>query len=331
MEVGISLSSEEHGPEVLLRQAQAIERAGFKYAAISDHFHPWVDAQGESPFVWSVIGGIAATTDTLEIGTMVTCPMIRTHPAIIAQAAATSARMMPGRFFLGVGSGEALNEHVVGEVWPRAGVRLEMLEEAIEVMRRLWTGETVSYDGAYYSLDTARIYTMPDEPPPIYVAAAGPEAAELAGRAGDGLITTSPDPDLAEAFQATSNRGPRFGQLAVSFQATEQAGIDLALEKWPTSGLKGAFKFELPMPSHFEEACANVTPNQIAESVICSRDAQKHIEALRKYEDAGYTRVYVRQIGEDLQPFLDFYNAEVLPALAAKKQNRRPVTAGRSK
>jgi G6PDH family F420-dependent oxidoreductase len=320
IEIGVSLSSEEHPPKTLIQQAEAVGRAGFRFAGISDHFHPWVDAQGHSPFVWSVIGAIAAVTEKLELGTMVTCPMIRTHPAIIAQAAATSAAMMPGRFFLGVGSGEALNEHIVGERWPRAAIRLEMLEEAMELIRRLWTGETVSYDGAYYTLDTARIYTMPDQPPPIYVAGMGPESAELAGRAGDGLITTSADEELVRTFSEAGNRGPRIGQMAVSFQATEQEGIDLALKKWPTSGLSGAFKFELPMPRHFEEATANVTAEQVAESVICSRDPQKHIEALRKYEDAGYTRVYVRQTGADLGPFLDFYKSEVLPAFAGQRE-----------
>jgi G6PDH family F420-dependent oxidoreductase len=320
LEIGVSLSSEEHPPKTLLQQAQAVEGAGFQFAGISDHFHPWVDAQGQSPFVWSVIGAIAAVTEKLEIGTMVTCPMIRTHPAIIAQAAATSAAMMPGRFFLGVGSGEALNEHIVGERWPRAAVRLEMLEESMELIRRLWTGETVSYDGAYYTLDTARIYTMPDKPPPIYVAAAGEESAELAGRAGDGLITTSADGELVRVFTEAGNQGPRIGQMSVSFQRTEQEGIDLAFKKWPTSGLSGAFKFELPMPKHFEEATTNLTPDHIAESIICSRDPQKHIEALRKYEDAGYTRVYVRQTGADLGPFLDFYNREVLPAFAGQRQ-----------
>jgi G6PDH family F420-dependent oxidoreductase len=246
--------------------------------------------------------------------------MIRTHPAIIAQAAATSAAMMPGRFFLGVGSGEALNEHIVGERWPHAAIRLEMLEESIELIRRLWTGETVSYDGAYYTLDTARIYTMPDQPPPIYVAASGGDSAELAGRAGDGLITTSPDEELVRTFRDAGNRGPRIGQMAISFQSTEQEGIDLALRKWPTSGLSGAFKFELPMPKHFEEAAANVTAEQIAASIICSRDPRVHVEGLRRYEDAGYTRVYVRQTGADLGPFLDFYNREVLPAFAGPRE-----------
>jgi G6PDH family F420-dependent oxidoreductase len=320
LQIGVALSSEEHGALALVEHAAAIERAGFQFAAVSDHFHPWLDAQGESPFVWSVIGAIAARTQRVEIGTMVTCPIIRTHPAIIAQAAATSASLMPGRFFLGVGSGEALNEHIVGERWPRAGTRLEMPEEAIDLIRRLWTGETVSYDGAYYTLDTARIYSMPDELPPILVAAAGQEAAELAGRSGDGLITTSADEEIVSAFRDTGNQGPRFGQLTVSYQKTEQEGVDLALKLWPTSGLKGAFKFELPSPKHFAEASANVTTDQIAESVICTRDARKHIEALRQYEDAGYSRVYVRQIGNDLEPFLEFYQKEVIPAFAPERR-----------
>src|SRR5688572_16072528 len=317
---GYTLSSEEHGPRRLAENAKLAEDEGFDFLTVSDHFHPWTESQGHSPFAWTTVAAASALTSRVRIGTGVTCPILRIHPAVVAQAAASSSALSGGRFFLGVGSGEALNEHIVGERWPRAAIRLEMLEEAMELIRRLWTGETVSYDGAYYTLDTARIYTMPDQPPPIYVAGMGPESAELAGRAGDGLITTSADDELVRTFSEAGNGGPRIGQMAVSFQATEQEGIDLALKKWPTSGLSGAFKFELPMPRHFEEATANVTAEQVAESVICSRDPQKHIEALRKYEDAGYTRVYVRQTGADLGPFLDFYNREVIPAFAGQRE-----------
>src|SRR5918992_1400453 len=192
VDVGYALSSEEHSPNDLVRYARRAEEAGFTFALISDHYHPWIDRQGHSSFVWNVIGGIAQATERLRLGTRVTCPTIRIHPAIVAQAAATAAALMPGRFFLGVGSGENLNEHVVGERWPPLAVRLEMLEEAIEAIRELWTGKLVSHRGKHYTIENARLYTLPDEPPPLVVAAAGPNAAELAGRMGDGLVGVSP-------------------------------------------------------------------------------------------------------------------------------------------
>jgi len=186
-EYGYALSSEEHPPNDLVRHAQRAEAAGFTFAAISDHFHPWIDQQGQSPFVWSVLGGIAHATSTLKLGTGVTCPTFRIHPAIIAQAAATVTAMMPGRFFLGVGSGENLNEHILGDHWPPAPVRQDMLAEAIAVIRQLWEGGYQSFDGSYYTVENARIYTLPHEPPPIVVAAGGPSAATLAGELADGL------------------------------------------------------------------------------------------------------------------------------------------------
>src|ERR687887_2722358 len=190
-ELGYSLSCEENAPNDLVRFARRAEDAGIDYALISDHFHPWIDAQGDSAFVWSVIGAIAHATERLRLGTGVTCPLIRIHPAIIAQAAATSAAMMPGRFFLGVGTGENLNEHVTGARWPGPDARLEMLEEAIDVIRLLWRDGTQTHPGRHYTLDHACIHTLPDPPPPIYVAAAAPNAAELGGRAGDGLISVA--------------------------------------------------------------------------------------------------------------------------------------------
>ena len=199
---GYFLSCEEYTPEQLLEQARLAEQAGFDALWISDHFHPWTDAQGESPFVWSMIGAVAQVCD-LPVTTAVTCPTVRTHPAIIAQAAATSAVLLgPGKFTLGVGSGEALNEHVLGDAWPRTDVRLEMLEEAVEVIRKLWTGEVVSHDGVHYTVDTARIYTLPDTPPDIYMSAFGPKALEVAGRIADGFITTQPDAESVKEFRA---------------------------------------------------------------------------------------------------------------------------------
>jgi G6PDH family F420-dependent oxidoreductase len=213
MQLGYALSSEEHAPNDLVRYARLAEDTGFDFALISDHFHPWIDQQGHSPFVWSVIGGIAQATERLRLGTGVTCPTIRTHPAIIAHAAATAAAMMPGRFFLGVGTGENLNEHILGDRWPPVDVRQEMLDEAVDVIRLLWQGGEKSFYGSYYIVENARLYTLPEELPPIYVAASGPSSAALAGLIGDGLITTSPNANVAEAFRVGGGEGkPMYGQ-----------------------------------------------------------------------------------------------------------------------
>src|SRR5919108_5779013 len=207
VEIGYALSCEEHPPNDLVRSARRAEEVGFTFALISDHYHPWIDRQGHSPFVWSVIGGISQATERLVLGTGVTCPTMRIHPGIIAQAAATSAAMMPGRFFLGVGTGENLNEHIFGDAWPEPAVRLEMLQEAIDVIRLLWKGDTQSHRGRYFTVDNARIYTLPKKPPPIMIAASGEQAAKLAGRAGDGLISTAPEPDTLKAFDKAGGKG----------------------------------------------------------------------------------------------------------------------------
>src|SRR5918992_5452628 len=213
VQIGYAISSEEHLPNDIVRHARMAEEAGFTYALISDHYHPWVDAQGHSPFVWSVIGGIATATENLRLGTGVTCPTIRIHPAIVAQAAATSAAMMPGRFFLGVGTGENLNEHVTGARWPAPDERLDLLEESIEVMRLLWQGGEQTHRGRHYTVDHAQLYTLPDAPIPVAVAAAQPLAAELAGRAGDAFVTTTPDPEIVEAYTSAGGDGRRYGQV----------------------------------------------------------------------------------------------------------------------
>src|SRR5438067_7486426 len=205
-EIGYALSSEEHGPRELVAQARRAEEVGFSFALISDHFHPWTDRQGQSPFVWTVIGAIAQATGRLRLGTGVTCPLIRIHPAVIAQAAATSAAMMPGRFFLGVGTGENLNEHILGAKWPAPDERLEMLEEAVEVIRLLWQGGYQTHRGRHYTVEQARIYTLPEQLPEIAVAAAQPNAAELAGRIGDGFIGVAPERGLIEKFEQAGGK-----------------------------------------------------------------------------------------------------------------------------
>ncbi len=316
MELGYALSSEEHGPNDLVRNAKAAEDAGFTFALISDHYHPWVDAQGQSPFVWSVIGGIAQATERLRLGTGVTCPTIRIHPAIIAQAAATSAVMMEGRFFLGVGTGEELNEHILGDRWPAPQVRLEMLEEAIEVMRLLWQGGYQSHAGKHFTVEQARIYTLPDEPPPIAVAAAQPKAAELGGRLGDAFVGVAPEAELIEEFEQAGGKGkPRYGQVTVCYAETEDQARKTALEVWPNAGLEGPLSQELAIPSHYEAAAKLLSEDDVAETVICGPDAERHLEAIREYEQAGYDHVYVHQVGRDQESFLRFYAEEILPKL----------------
>jgi coenzyme F420-dependent glucose-6-phosphate dehydrogenase len=314
--LGYALSSEEHTPNDLIRYARRAEEAGFSFALISDHYHPWIDRQGHSPFVWSVIGGIAHATQRLILGTGVTCPTVRIHPAIIAQAAATSAAMMPGRFFLGVGTGENLNEHILGDRWPAHDMRQEMLEEAIEIIRTLWQGDTLTYRGGYYTVENARIYTLPDQLPPILMAASGPRAAEAAGRLADGFITTAPEADLLKRFEAAGGSGkPSYGQLTVCWAQDEASARRTAYEYWPTAAIRGELTQELPTPAHFEQAAKMVREEDVAQVIICGPDAERHIAALKEFIDAGYGHVYVHQVGPDQEGFFRFYEQEVLPKL----------------
>jgi G6PDH family F420-dependent oxidoreductase len=312
--LGYALSSEEHTPIDMVKHARLAEKAGFRFALISDHFHPWIDRQGHSPFVWSVLGGIAQMTSQLQIGTGVTCPIIRIHPAIIAQAAATVAAMMPGRFFLGVGTGENLNEHILGDRWPPHEVRQSMLEEAISVMRLLWQGGSQSHYGEYYTLENARIYTLPDTPPSIMVGASGPRVAELAGRVGDGLINTAPDGEVVRTFDMAGGKGkPHYAQLTVCWAEDEASARRMAYDIWPNAGLKGQLSQELPTPAHFEQAVELVTEEMVAKEIICGPDADRHIAAIRQYIEAGYEHVYIHQVGPDQEGFLRFYQEHILP------------------
>jgi coenzyme F420-dependent glucose-6-phosphate dehydrogenase len=315
-EFGYTLSSEEHGPRDLIRFAAAAEDAGFSFALISDHYHPWIDRQGHSPFVWSVLGGVAQATERLHVGTGVTCPLIRVHPAIVAHAAATAGAMMPGRFFLGVGTGENLNEHVHGDRWPPIDERLDMLEEAIEVIRLLWKGGQRTHRGRFYVVEQARVYDLPDPLPPIMVAAKGERATRLAAEKGDGLVGTAPDREMMETFdQAGGTDKPRYGQVHVCWAESEAEAKRTAREWWPNTTIPGELGVELPLPRHFEQAAELVSEDDVAESVTCGPDPERHIEAIREYVDAGYTHVYAHQVGPDQEGFLRFYEAEVLPKL----------------
>ena len=314
MTLGYALSSEEHRPLDLVRNAARAEQSGFEFALISDHFHPWIDRQGESAFVWSVLGGIAEATERLVVGTGVTCPTIRIHPAIVAQAAATTAAMLPGRFFLGVGTGENLNEHVLGQRWPSTQIRREMLAEAVEVMRLLWSGELTSHRGRHYTVENARIYTLPEEPIDVMVAAGGTEAAELAGRIGDGLIGTAPDAATLDAFDSAGGSGkPRYAQLTVCWAERLEDARRTAFECWPNAALEGPLGQELPLPSHFEAAVGMVTEDSVAKAVVCGPDPEPYAELIDQYVDAGYTHVYLHQIGADQDGFFGFCESELLP------------------
>jgi coenzyme F420-dependent glucose-6-phosphate dehydrogenase len=318
LEIGYTLSSEERQPQELVALAQKAEAAGFGYALISDHFHPWSDTQGSSPFVWSVLGGIAATTKRLRVGTGVTCPIMRIHPAIIAQASATMGCLMPGRFFLGVGSGESLNEHVTGLSWPPPDMRQDMLEEAIEVLRLLHQGGEKSHRGRFFNVEDARIYNLPDRPIPIYVAAAGEQAARLAARAGDGLICSAPSSESVEAFAgAGGGSKPRIGQLTVCWAKTEEEAVRTAHEMWPVAGLGGQFKNELPRVAYLEQASKTVTPDIIKKEIVCGPDPQRHLEGIAQFVKAGFDHVYVHQVGPDQEGFMRFYEREILPKTAA--------------
>ncbi|WP_309115313.1 TIGR03557 family F420-dependent LLM class oxidoreductase [Saccharothrix sp.] len=313
--IGYFLSSEEHGPRDLVRQARWAQDAGFERLWISDHYHPWNDQQGQSPFVWSVIGALSEAT-TLPITTAVTCPTIRTHPAVIAQAAATAAVQCEGRFVLGVGSGEALNEHILGDPWPSASRRLEMLEEAVEVIRKLHTGEDVEHRGKHYTVENARIYTLPDQPVPIYVSAFGPKSAQLAGRIGDGFCSTMPDAELVKRFRETGGHGkPAQAGFKVCHAASVDDALETAFRLWPNEQLPGELAQVLPSPKHFEQASTLVTKDMVASSLPLGPDPESYVSAVREYVDAGYDEVYVSQIGPDQEAFFTFWAAEVAPRL----------------
>ena len=315
-EIGYSLSSEEHPPNDLVRHARLAEESGFTYALISDHFHPWVDSQGQSPFVWATLGGIAQATERLRVGTGVTAPIIRTHPAIVAQAAATVGAMMPGRFFLGLGTGENLNEHVTGARWPAGDERLEMLAEAIDVIRLLWEGGQRTHRGKHYTVQDARIYTLPDELPRIVVAANKPGAARLAAE-NDGLIGVAPIAEIVQTFEEAGGAGkPRYGQVTICWADDAEEAKRTAFEVWPNAAVKGELSQELPNPEHFEQAAEMATPDDVAESVVCGPAPEPICEQIDAYEQAGYDHVYLHQVGPDQQGFLEFAKREILPRYA---------------
>ncbi len=312
---GYFLSSEEYEPASLVRQAKLAEEAGFEALWISDHFHPWLDEQGQSSFVWAVIGAISQVT-SLPVTTAVTCPVIRIHPAIIAQAAATASLLTGGRFTLGVGTGEALNEHVTGARWPAAEERQEMLEESVEVITELLSGRLVTHHGPHYRVDTARLYSVPDTPPPVYVSGFGEKSARLAGRIGDGYICMGPQADLIKLYRDEGGGDRTVAGGIKGCWAPDAASARSTMHRlWATDSIPGEAAQLLPLPRHFGQLAELVTEDMI--SAPCGPDPKAYVSAIRAHEEAGFDEVYLGQVGGRLEGFFEFFAGQVLPRLQA--------------
>ncbi len=314
VEIGYKLSSEDTHPLNLIKYAEKAEEAGFNFAMISDHYHPWVNKQDQSPFVWSTLGGISQATKNLNIGTAVTCPTIRVHPAIIAQAAATIATMMPGRFMLGVGSGENLNEHILGDHWPPAPVRIEMLEEAVNIIRMLWQEDNHNFHGKYYTIENTRIYTLPSQLPLILMAADGELSAETAGRIGDGLITPGIKENLVKIFKRSGGDGkPVYAEASVCWASTGDEARKVTYEYWPILANKNGLNWEIATPKFFEELAKMTDAENLTRGIVCGNDPKNHIDEIKRFIKAGYDHVFIHQLGPEQEGFIKFYEEAVLP------------------
>ncbi|MEU9980980.1 TIGR03557 family F420-dependent LLM class oxidoreductase [Streptomyces sp. NPDC050856] len=312
MKIGYKLASESFGPAELVRQAVLAEEAGFDFVEISDHYHPWLDNQGHSPFTWTVLGSIAAKTDRIGLATGVTCPTVRYHPAIVAQAAATMALLSDGRFTLGVGSGERLNEHVVGQGFPDSvSTRHEMLREALEIIRLLWLGGYRSYEGKHLRIEDARVFDLPDELPPIAVAASGPVSTRIAAELGDGLFATEAKPEIVQGYREAGGDGPRYAEVPMAWAPDERGAAKAALEtsRWAVTGWK--VMSELPNPVNFEAATTTVREEDILEKFACGPDPARYTEVAQGFVDAGFDMLVMQNAGPDPDGFIDFYRREL--------------------
>ena len=311
LQLGLTLSSEEHGPRRLVELARMAEGHGFDFVSISDHYHPWITEQGHSPFVWGVLGAIAEATDQIEVGVGVTCPTVRIHPAILAQAVATASLLLEGRLTWGVGSGENLNEHILGDRWPPAAVRLQMLSEAVEVIRRLWSEDSVTHRGTHYTVEDARIMDKPDTQVPIVVSAFGEKAVSVAAEIGDGLWITGASGDSVERYRDAGGVGPVYSQVTLCWAENRDSAVELATRQWPNTGVPGQLSQDLRTMYHFEQAAQLVTPELIGESLACGPDPQPIIDSAQAAVEAGIDHLYFHQIGDDQEGFLSFWDAEL--------------------
>ncbi|HUN35127.1 MAG TPA: TIGR03557 family F420-dependent LLM class oxidoreductase [Trebonia sp.] len=311
MPIGYKLATEGFGPKELIRQAVLAEQAGFDFLEISDHFHPWVEAQGHSAFTWSLLPAIAMKTERIGLATGVTCPSMRYHPAVIAQAAATMAIISDGRFTLGVGAGERLNEHVTGEGFPGRRARHERFREALEIIRLLWQGGYRSYNGRHLRLEEARIFDLPEELPVIAVAASGPASARIAADLGDGLFAVDPDGDLISRWQQLGGHGPAYGEMPLAWAPDEEGAVEAILDKSSFSLTGWKVMSELPNPANFEAATATVTAEQIRRQFACGPDPKRHLEVARQYVEAGFDHLVAANVGPDPDGFMDFFTSRL--------------------
>ncbi len=317
---GYTMMCEQSRPDQLVRDIQAAERAGFDFSVISDHYAPWLDSQGHSGYAWSILGAAAQATERIPLMTYVTCPILRYHPAVVAQKAATMQILSGNRFRLGLGAGENLNEHVVGQRWPMVGERHEMLREAVEIISALLDGDgTVNFRGHHFEVESAVLYDPPDEPVPIGIAVSGPDSCRLAGTHADLMIAVEPKAELGELFDAAGGAGkPRVGQVAICWDRDRAAAVERAHEQFRWFGLGWKVNADLPNPTAFAAATRYVTPEQVGEAIACGPDVEEHVEAIRPYLDAGFDEVALVQIGADTQEdFCAWAGRELLPALRA--------------
>jgi G6PDH family F420-dependent oxidoreductase len=327
---GYKLMSEEHGPRDLVRNAMRAEDAGFDFAAISDHFSPWLDEQGHAPLAWPVLGAIAQATHRLGLMTAVTCPLMRYHPAIIAQGAATLGLLTGSRFTLGLGSGERLNEHVIGTGWPGRVERQERFEEAIEIIQGLLAATLTNYRGRYYQLDHARLFDVPEHKVPVAVAAGGPRAARLAGEKAGALIATEPRSELVASYQAAGGNGPRYAEIAICYartddhaKATAHRFFRWSLAGWPVMA-------ELPDTEGFAAATKNISPDVVADAISCGPDPARHLDAIRGYIEAGFDHIILTQIGPAQEEFFEFFERELSEPLRQSTSTPPPTPRKRA-
>jgi G6PDH family F420-dependent oxidoreductase len=316
-QIGYTMMCEQSRPDQLVRDVQQAEAAGFEFSVISDHYFPWLEAQGHSGYAWSILGAAAQATERIGLMTYVTCPILRYHPAVVAQKAATVQILSDGRFRLGLGAGENRNEHVVGQRWPAVGERHEMLEEAVEIIARLLDGEHVNFRGTHFDVESAHLYDRHEQRPPIGIAVSGRDSCALAGRSAEIMIATEPKGELVEMFEAAGGSGkPRVGQLAVCYDPDREAAVERAHDQFRWFGLGWKVNTDLPAPSSFEAATQFVRPGDVAEQLPCGSDVEEFVEKLRPFADAGFTEVALVQIGADHQePFIGWAESELLPAL----------------
>src|SRR5947209_7027013 len=315
---GYTMMCEQSPPDQLVRDLQAAERAGFDFSVISDHYQPWIAEQGHSGYAWSILGAAAQATERIGLMTYVTCPTIRYHPAIVAQKAATMGILSNDRFRLGLGAGENLNEHVVGQRWPAVGVRHRMLREAVEIIAALLDGdESFNYRGDHFHVDRASLWDLPARRVPIGIAVSGVDSCRLAGENGDIMVVVEPEPELVERFEAAGGQGkPKVGQIAICYDPDRDAAIQRAHEQFRWFGLGWKVNADLPNPESFAAATQFVTPDQVAAALSCGPDVQAHVDAIKPYVEAGFTEVAIVQIGAGQQEsFISWAEAELLPAL----------------